>query len=375
MSNRPRLVHRPRFDERAAVQRQPRIEQAAPIAEGSATAERCPQPEGTRDAMQEVHMENIHPLRLRLLLEIERTRSISAAAQAFGISQPSASMHLRNLEATLGQRLVARDGRGSSLTAVGKVVASHAARVLATLDSMCRAADAFGGGGGALTIAASLTPSLVLLPPILRRLTDRYPELTVSLRAVPSETVVRDVARGEADIGIAGEIPTREPVTRQQIAVDELVGIASPALLDADDGWISLGQLARHRLLLGIDGSSTRTVAVSYLARAGYRPALAWEFNSYDAIIRAVKQGLGASFVSRLLVREEIMRNELVAFRVSGVEQMLRPIHSLQHAAKGLIPEAAAFMTLLADTQLVPPPRRDRAQISSSGAVVGGFGS
>src|SRR5438270_10064465 len=109
--------------------------------------------------MREVQMENIHPLRLRLLLEIERTRSISAAAQACGIGQPSASMHLRNLEATLGHMLVCRKGRGSSLTAAGKVVASHAARMLATLDSMRRAVDALGGrGAGELTIAASLTP-------------------------------------------------------------------------------------------------------------------------------------------------------------------------------------------------------------------------
>jgi molybdate transport repressor ModE-like protein len=351
MSNRSRLVHRQRFIDRLAVQAQQPSEERALSADRSARERAWPEVEGVCDAMREVCLENIHPLRLRLLLEIERTRSISAAARSCGIGQPSASMHLRTLEATLAHTLVTRNGRGSSLTAAGKVVASHAVRTLATLDSMRRALDALGAhGGGELTIAASLTPSVVVVPPILRQISDRYPGVTVKLRTVPSETAVREVARGEVDIGLAGEIPTAEPVARQQIMVDELVGIASPALLDSDDGWITLGQLARNRLLLGSEGSSTRTVTERYLARAGYRAAPVWEFNSYEAITRAVKEGLGVSFMSRLLVREDVERRRLAVFRVSGVEQMLRPIHALQYSAKELTPEASVFMALLADT-------------------------
>ena len=160
---------------------------------------------------------------------------------------------------------------------------------------------------------------------------------------------MREVSRGEVDIGIAGEVPTAEPVAREQIAVDELVGIAPPGLLDSDDGWISLGQLARNRLLLGTEGSSTRTVTERCLARAGYRAAPVWEFNSYETIMRAVKQGLGVTFISRLLVRDDIDRKELVAFRVSGVEQMLRPVHALRCTARELTLEASVFMALLVD--------------------------
>jgi molybdate transport repressor ModE-like protein len=316
--------------------------------------------------MREVQMQNIHPLRLRLLLEIERTRSISAAAQACGIGQPSASMHLRNLEATLGQRLVMRDGRGSTLTTAGTIVASHAARVLATLDSMRRALDALGGrGGGELAIAASLTPSLVLLPSSLCRLSDRYPGVTVKLRTVPSETVVRDVARGDVDIGIAGEILTAEPVAREQITVDELVGIASPRLLDTDDGWISLGQLARNTLLLGDERSSTRRVTERCLVRAGYRAVSVWQFNSYETIRWAVKEGLGVSFISRTLVRDAIERRELIAFRVSGVPEMLRPIHVVQHRDREPTAESSAFMALLAAAPLTAEQRHSAASGSA----------
>ncbi len=348
MSTRPRLVYRPGCIERAAGPVREENEHArAPIGVPGIDQARAVS-EPTPDALWEVQMENVHPLRLRLLLEIERTRSISAAAQACGIGQPSASMHLRSLETTLGQRLVSRNARGSSLTAAGKVVASHATRMLAALDSMRRAVQALGGrSGGALAIAASLTPSVVLVPPALRHLSDLEPGVTVSIRTVASATAVQQVARGEVDIAVAGEVSCPEPVASEQIALDELIGIAGPGVLDSDDGWISLGQLARNRLLIGHEGSSTRTVTERSLARAGYRAAPAWEFNSYETIIRAVKAGLGVCFISRQLVRHELERNELVAFRVSGVEQMLRPIHALREGSKDLTREAALFLRFL----------------------------
>ena len=144
-------------------------------------------------------------------------------------------------------------------------------------------------------------------------------------------------------------------VTRHEILVDELMGVASPVLLEPDDGRISLGELARHRLLLGPAGSSTRMVAERGLARAGHRPANVWELDSFEAITRAVKHGLGVSFVSERLVAEELGRRELITFRVAEVEPMLCPIHALRLAARELTAEASAFMALI-EERAAPSP-------------------
>src|ERR671936_312369 len=69
--------------------------------------------------------------RMRLLVEIDRKGSVSAAAAAIGIGQPSASQHLRLLEAAAGQRLVERSGRGSRLTEAGRGLAARAPQALA----------------------------------------------------------------------------------------------------------------------------------------------------------------------------------------------------------------------------------------------------
>lgn len=88
-----------------------------------------------------------------------------------------------------------------------------------------------------------------------------------------------------------------------------------------------------------------------HLARAECRPARIWAFDSYEAIKRAVADGAGVSFVSRLLVREEIGRGELAPFRIAGVERMVRPIHVVQPSLTELTRQAAAFLSLLIDAQ------------------------
>ncbi len=348
---RPRLVH--------GLSNMPDEGQTAPTTPSTADSSSDPGPlaptssskltaVGGAGGLRQVQMENIHPLRLRILLEIERAGSISAAAETCGIGQPSASMHLRTLETAIGQKLVTRTGRGSSLTAEGKVVASHGARVLATLDSMCGALDALGAQtGGELTVAASLAPSIALLPPILRQFSERYPSVTVTLHTATSEVVVREVARAGAAIGIAGEIASAEPVVRTQLLIDELVGIAPIGLLNSEAGLVSREEFARHGLLLGAEGSSTKHITERCLARAECRPARTWVFDSYEAIKRAVADGLGLSFVSQFLVREEIARGDLMPFRLSGVQRMVRPIHAVQSSVSELTPQAAAFMALL----------------------------
>jgi DNA-binding transcriptional LysR family regulator len=256
----------------------------------------------------------------------------------------------------IGQRLVIRNGRGSTLTAAGKVVASHARRILATLDSMRWGLDALNAPSrGELTVAASWTPSLVLVPPVLRDFSERYPGVSVKVRTLPSEQVVREVARAAVDIGIAGEVACSEPVIRQQLLVDDLFGVGPVGMFGSNGGPISRGEFARHSLLLGPEGSGTRMITERHLARAEYRPARIWAFDSFEAIKRAVADGLGVSFMSSLLVGDEIERGELVRFGISGVDRMAHPIYAVQPSLTELTPHAAGFTALLMEPHRATP--------------------
>jgi molybdate transport repressor ModE-like protein len=300
-------------------------------------------------AVRDVRVESVSPLRLRLLLEVQRRGSIAAAADACAVGQPSASMHLRTLEAATGRMLLRRNGRGSGLTDAGSVVAGHAARILAVLDEMQNELETLESGEhGTLTIAASETATVAVLPGALQRFAERHPGIAVSVDTAQSGAVLRRVAHGDVDLGIAGETRASHNVDRRTILDDEIVGIAAHGRVKLEGGCALPDVIDSNIVLVGPPDSSTRAVTTRYLARAGLRARRIWELDSATAIIHAVRAGVGIGFLSWLLVDDLDAREEIVAFRLSGVEPMVRPLQLILPVDHGLTPAAAAFVTFVA---------------------------
>jgi LysR family transcriptional regulator, low CO2-responsive transcriptional regulator len=292
----------------------------------------------------------LDPSRLRLLVEVGRRGSISAAAETCRIGQPSATKHLKTLEAAVGEKLVERNGRSSQLTEAGQVVASHAASVLDTLQAMQEDLQALNDAErGTLTLAASTTPGSYVLPSILQCFADRHPGVDVDIVIGPSQWVAERIALREVSLGIAGEVDLPDGVASEPFLDDELIGIAAPGQLKLRRGKVRPGELADQVLLVRESGSSTRSVSDRYLARLGYRPAKRWELDSNEAIKRSVRAGLGIGFISRLVVEEEAERGELVTFRLEGAEPMKRSVQLLRPDGREPTPSERAFMATLGD--------------------------
>src|ERR671933_1528126 len=135
--------------------------------------------------------------RLRLLVEIERLGSLSAAAREIGIGQPSASQHLRLLEAAAGQRLVERNGRGSRLTEAGAVLAARAAQALVSLEAADEELAALAGlEAGTIRLGASTAPGAYLLPDTLGCFRREYPGVTIEVKVASSGEILRRLAAG-----------------------------------------------------------------------------------------------------------------------------------------------------------------------------------
>ena len=290
----------------------------------------------------------LDPARLRLLLEVDRRGSISAAADACRISQPSATKQLKTLEAAVGEKLVERNGRASRVTEAGQVVVRHAARVLDTLQGMEQELDALRGAEtGTLTLAASTTSGAYVLPSILQCFADRHPGVDVDIAIGSSAWVADRVAKREFSLGIAGETELPDGVRAEPFLDDELVGIAAPGRVKLRRGRAPVAELERWTLLVREHGSSTRAVAERHLARSSYHPANRWELDSNEAIKRSVQAGLGVGFVSKLVVADELEREELVSFRIEGGEPMRRSIHLLLPDDREPTPSERAFIQTL----------------------------
>jgi molybdate transport repressor ModE-like protein len=290
----------------------------------------------------------LDPSRLRLLVEVHRRGSISAAADVCRMGQPSATKHLKTLEAAVGDKLIERHGRASRLTKAGEIVAAHAQRVLDTLEAMHEELRALRDAErGTLALAASTTPGSYVLPSILQCFAGRHPRVDVDVVIGSSAWVAERVARREVQLGLAGELDLPDGITAEPFLEDEIVGIAAPGQLALRRGRAPLSRLADRTLLVREHGSSTRAVAERYLARAGYRPAKRWELDSNEAIKRSVAAGLGIGFVSRLVVADELRRGELESFQLEGAEPMRRSIYLLRPDGREATPSERAFIQTL----------------------------
>src|SRR6266545_2820989 len=186
-------------------------------------------------AFQTGIVDALDPLRLRLLVEVQRRGSISAAAEACRVSQPSATKHLKTVEAALGEKLVERNGRASALD---------------TLDGMSEELDALRGAErGRLALAASTTPGTYVLPSILQCFADRHPRVEVEVMIGSSTWVAERVARREVSLALAGEVDWPDGVRPEPFLEDEVVGISAPGQLRLRRGKASASELADHTLL------------------------------------------------------------------------------------------------------------------------------
>ena len=264
------------------------------------------------------------------------------------MGQPSATKHLQKLEAAVGERLVQRNGRASALTEAGEVVATHAQRVLDTLDGMQEELRALRDAErGTLTLAASTTPGSYVLPSILECFAERHPRVDVDVVIGSSRWVAERVARREVSLGLAGEVDWPDGVLAEPFLDDEVIGIVAPGRLALRNGRATVKELASQTLLVREPGSSTRAVAERVLARVSFRPAKRWELDSNEAIKRSVRTGLGIGFVSRLVVAEELERGELEAFEVAGAGAMQRSVYLLRPDGREPVPAERAFIQTL----------------------------
>jgi molybdate transport repressor ModE-like protein len=286
--------------------------------------------------------------RMRLLVEIDRRGSLSSAAQAIGIGQPSASQHLRSLEAAAGQRLVERSGRGSRLTEGGRILASHAAQALATLAAGEQQLGALAGlQAGTLHLGASTAPGAYLLPDTLGCFRREYPRINVEVEIAASGEIIRRLLGGHVELALVGTDQADERIVLEPFLADELIGVAKPGSVVTAGGTLAPEALTEQTLLCREPDSASRAYVEGELRSIGIAPASVWELGSTEAVKRAVREGLGVGFLSRYAVAEEVERGELHAFRLRGRPPLTRNFSIARIAGRSLSPAEAAFVTTL----------------------------
>lgn len=260
---------------------------------------------------------------LKTFVTVVEQGSFSEAARTMGISQPAVTMQIQSLEAAVGSTLLDRRYRKVDLTEAGRVLLPHARAVLSQIEGAKEQIAALSGTvSGRLTIAASTTPGVYVIPRLLGRFLEANPEVGVTIVVRDTTQVVESVESGEAQLGVTGAMVRGSRVGFEELGRDELVLIGAPGSAIARRASIPMAELAEQTWILRESGSGTRQVAERVLADNGLDPEelrVAVELGTGEAIVSAVEGGLGISIVSRLVAAKALELGSVVELDVAGL--------------------------------------------------------
>lgn len=238
----------------------------------------------------------------RSFLGVLREGSLSGAARALGLTQPTVGRHVAALEAALRVPLFTRSSSGLMPTDVALALRTHAEAMESTADALARAATSFGEDvRGVVRISASDVVGVEVLPPIVARLRQRHPALTVELALTNR---VQDLLRREADIAVRMTRPGQTQLIARHIGGIELGLHAHRDYLARCGTPRDAGELVRHALI----GHDRPTAFIRQIAKSfpGFdRGAFALRTDSDLAQLALIRCGAGIGACQAALAKRD----------------------------------------------------------------------
>lgn len=241
---------------------------------------------------------------LRYLVEVEnRGLNISEAAAALFTSQPGISKQIRLLEEELGVTVFERAGkRLTGVTPAGRLVLDQARRVLREAANLSRVgADFAAESGGLLTLATTHTQARYVLPGVVRRFVERYPQIRLHVQQGSPLQVADWLLDGTAELGIATEALDRHPelVTLPCYQWSHLVVVPRGHPLQARES-ITLAALAECPLVTYDATFTGRSRIDRAFERHGLTPKVVLTAIDSDVIKTYVELGLGVGIIAEM---------------------------------------------------------------------------
>src|SRR3954447_843735 len=258
--------------------------------------------------------------RMRVLREVSRRGSFSAAAESLAYTQSAVSQQIAALEREAGTRLVERNARGVRLTDAGRALVEHTDVILARLADAEAELEAIAGlRGGRLRLAAFPSAGATIMPEAIARFRARHPAVELTLEPADPEPALVGLRAGDADLilDITGSFrPPRDDGIERVHLLDDPMYVALPQGHPlAHKRNLKLEELADESWILGTTGSCPdASIFLHSCQLAGFEPHVTFNSDDYFAIQGFVAAGVGASFIPALAlitVRDDIVVRSL----------------------------------------------------------------
>ncbi|WP_322806108.1 LysR family transcriptional regulator [Thermanaerothrix sp.] len=287
----------------------------------------------------------LNPYQLQVFLTAAETLNFSRAAEKLGLSQPSITQHIHQLESQLGVSLFIRKGRKMALSEAGMALMPLARQILLVNSRAEELMQSLRGEViGHLTIGCSTTPGKYLLPLILARFMTQHPRVQATVHVTPRALALEMLRKGDVDFAFSSSFDEFDrhiefrPFYREPVVL--IVPLDHPW---AAQGEISPQDLTRECFVMREESAGTFRVVRNALAKHGLHVhdlRIVLTLGNSEAIVIAVQRGIGAGFVPQSAV-EQVGKGKVATVRVRDmalIEEIffcryrLHPLGSAQEA-------------------------------------------
>lgn len=236
-----------------------------------------------------------------------KTGSLTQAAKALYLTQPSVSHAIKQLEDNMGITLFYRNSKGVALTQEGAILYSYIeqSHILITLAEK-KMAELKNLDSGELKIGGSDSLFKHYLLPFLEDFHQQYPDIGLSLIHGTTPEIISFLKEGRIDLGVV-----RMPIVDPQLEVREGIQlqdcfVAGARYAGLKDKVLSLDLLLQHPIILFSRNSRARMAITELFLEYGYELKPEIEVGSVDLLIELARKGLGISYITREFVSKEL---------------------------------------------------------------------
>ncbi|MFM1990743.1 MAG: HTH-type transcriptional activator CmpR [Pseudomonadota bacterium] len=285
---------------------------------------------------------NVTFRQLRLFLALAETGSVTAAARATHVSQPTASMQLKEIAGAVGLPLYEIVGRTLYLTDAGRELADTARAISQAWEAFEQRIDAAKGLARGKLHVAVVSTAKYFMPRLIGSFCARHPAIDVALEILNRDGVVQRLRENRDDLYIMSMPPRDMDLDDRVFMPNPIVVVAPTADPLLRRRHVPLEALAGRRFILREKGSGTRMAVDRHFRAHRFRPDVRLELGSNEAVKESVAGGLGVGVLSRHALHGHQKENGVGIVEVEGFP-LASAWHVVHPAGKRLSPLAQAF--------------------------------
>ena len=279
---------------------------------------------------------------LTIFVAVCKYMSFTKAAKSLFISQPAVSLAISELENYYGVVLFDRMAKKIMITASGERLHDYAIHIVSLFNEMEESVQHW-SETSKINIGSSMTIGTKLLPKLMKEFTSLYPVIETHVTINNTDQIIQQILENKLDIALVEGHVSSTQLKHIPFVEDRLCLVCGKTHPLALIKQIKVLELEKQEFLLRETGSAGRDIFDGLLAMYEIEIHPIWESTSTEAIIEALKSGLGISILPYLLVEKEILSGDIVELECDDMT-LTRYFSIIYHKNKRLSQSMETFI-------------------------------